>query len=89
MHMVRDSNNNIGGFEQLLQKNKHLDSFMYNLILPFETCQHLFKRCSIRNMKFTFSCLTFIKHMRYVTTDNKLHNGTQFAEKYGAFQLNR
>ena len=53
---------------------------MYNLILPFETCQHLFKRCSLlRNMKFTFSCLTFIKRVRYVTTDNKLRNGTQFA----------
>ena len=52
--MVRDSNNNIEGFERLL-KNIHLDSFVYNLILPFETCQHLFKRCSlIRNMKFSF-----------------------------------
>ena len=35
--MVRDSNNNIEGFKLLL-KNLHLDSFMYNLILPFETC---------------------------------------------------
>ena len=40
--MVRDSNNNIEGFDGLLQ-NIHLDSFIYNLILPFETCQHLFK----------------------------------------------
>ena len=55
----------------------HLDSFMYNLILPFETCLHLFKTCSLlRNMKFNFSCLMVIKRVRYVTTDNKLHNGT-------------
>ena len=56
--MVRDSNNTIGGFERLLKKYIHLDSFMYNLILPFE------------------NCVTFIKRMRYVTPDNKLHNGT-------------
>ena len=72
--MERDSNNNIEGFEWLL-KNIHVDSFMYNLILLFETYQHLFKRCSLRNMKFTFSCLTFIKRMHFITTDNKLHNG--------------
>ena len=72
--MVQDSNNNIGCIS----------------VLPFETCQHLFKRCSLlRNMKFTFSCLTFIKRMRYVTADNKLHNGTRFAKKYRALQLKR
>ena len=59
--MVRNSNHNTEGFERLL-KNIHLNSFMYNLILPFEKCQHLFKRYSLlRNMKLTFSCLTFIK----------------------------
>ena len=37
-------------------------SIHYNLILPFETCQQLFKRCSLlRNMKLTFSSLKFIK----------------------------
>ena len=44
-------------------KNIHLDPFMYNLILPLETYQHLFKRCSLRNMKFTSSCLMVIKRM--------------------------
>ena len=39
--LVRDSNNNIEGLERL-RKNIHLDSFMYTLILLFETCQHLF-----------------------------------------------
>ena len=43
--MVGDSNNNIEGFKRLL-KNIHVDSCMFNLILPFETCQHLLKRCS-------------------------------------------
>ena len=87
--MVRDSNNNIKGFERLF-KNMYLDAFMYNLILPFETCLHLFKRCSLRrNIKFTFSCLTFVKRVRYVTTDNKLHNGTRFAEKYRTLRLKR
>ena len=58
--MVQDLNNKmvLNGSS----KNIHLDSFMNNLILPFETCQHLFKRCSLfRNMKFTFSYLMFIK----------------------------
>ena len=40
-------------------------------------------------MKFTFSCLTFIKRVRYVTTDNKLRNGTRFAQKYRTLQLKR
>ena len=31
----------------------------------------------------------FIKHVRYVTTDNKLHNGTRFANKYCALKLKR
>ena len=83
-----DSNNNIG-FE-CSSKNIHLDSFMYNLILPFETCQHLFERCSLlRNMKFTVSCLTFIKRVGYLTTDNKQHNGTQFAKMARPLQLKR
>ena len=74
--MVRDSNNNIEGFERLLQ-NIHLDSFIFNLILPFETCQYLFKKCNLlRNIRFAFSRLMFIKHVRYVTTDNKQHDGT-------------
>ena len=69
-------NNNIDGFEWL-SKNIHLNSFMYNLVLPFETCQQLFKRCILlRNMIFTFSCLTIIKRVCYITTDNKLRNGT-------------
>ena len=34
-----DPNNNTEGIEQLLKKYTS-DSFMYNLILPFETCQH-------------------------------------------------
>ena len=40
-------------------------------------------------MKFTFSCLTFVKRVHYVTTDNKLHNGTRFAEKYRTLRLKR
>ena len=40
-------------------------------------------------MKFTFSCLKFIKRLHYVTTDNKLHNGTRFAKKYLSLQLKR
>ena len=86
MHTVQNSNNIIEGFERLL-KNIHLNSFMYKLILPFETCQYLFKRCSLlTNKKITFSCHTFIKHLRYVITDNKLHNGMQFG-KNRALQL--
>ena len=96
VRMVRDSNNNIG-FERLLKKYTSR-FFMYNLILPLEICQYLFKRCSLRNMKSTFSCLTFIRRMRYVTTgpgqprDNKLSRNlsfTLFAKKYRALQLKR
>ena len=38
-------------------------------------------------MKFIFSCLTFIKWVRYINTDNKLRSGTWFAQKYHALQL--
>ena len=38
-------------------------------------------------MKFSLSCLTFIKRVRYVTTDNRLNNGTRFAKKYRVLQL--
>ena len=88
-NMIRDSNNNIEGFEQLLKEYTSRFIYVY-LILPLETCQHLFKRCSLRNMKFTFFCLTFIKCMRYIkTTDNEIHNGTRFAKKYRALQMKR
>ena len=58
--MVQHSNNNTEG---LNGSSKIYISIHYNFILPFETCQQLFKRCSLllRNMKLTFSCLTFIK----------------------------
>ena len=82
--MLRDSNNNIEGFERLLKK--YTPQFMYNLILPLETCQQLFKRCSLRNMKFTSdNYQTHVLHNCWTTNSfgiPGLYNGTSFAENY-------
>ena len=80
--MLQDSNLNGSS------KNKHLDSFVDDLILPHETCQHL---CILRNMKFTFSHLMVIRRMRLVTAGQQthLHNGMPFTKNYRVLYLKR